>query len=405
MINPNLQSMFPMYFRSIKCIQFNANKSNHSMHAILTKETSSTDIIIFQEPWWGRIGARVVDNISEDPTIKGTVNHPDWIPFLPFQNQHSRKPRAITFVHKSFASQWRCNARPDICSNEDVQVLELRHSIHNETFFLFNVYHDQARGPESAIECLKCLMPNGDTQVILAGDFNTHHPSWSLEGFRQDSHAQSFVDWMIDNNLSVLNSKNIPTFFHRVQTNRPSVIDLTITNQRHLISDWNVDKEYGSDHVPVSWCINRAVNLDFDLPGYCIKSEKREDWSKAFEQAVNESFPSSDHPNFVDQAAECLQAAMVKASDLTLSHIRIRSHSKTWWNDHLDTICSQLKIARGDHQLFQSLQDKKRKLIRTTKQLWIQERLDQADGLDIWQMATWYKGIRRYKIPSLSHGD
>jgi hypothetical protein len=60
-----------------------------------------SDIILFQEPWWGQIGGNISDKDPNLEAIMGTVQHPAWTPFLPLQIANFRCPRAITFVSKA----------------------------------------------------------------------------------------------------------------------------------------------------------------------------------------------------------------------------------------------------------------------------------------------------------------
>jgi hypothetical protein len=39
----------------IRVLQLNANRSNLVMHAALNAAAGTYDIVLFQEPWWGKI--------------------------------------------------------------------------------------------------------------------------------------------------------------------------------------------------------------------------------------------------------------------------------------------------------------------------------------------------------------
>jgi hypothetical protein len=68
----------------------NVMKSNTLQHTLLndTLHTHQSDVLLLQEPWYGRIGSDYERQSTEVENIKhGTVNNPEWIQILPITNE------------------------------------------------------------------------------------------------------------------------------------------------------------------------------------------------------------------------------------------------------------------------------------------------------------------------------
>jgi len=75
-------------------IQLNCNKKGYTIHALLNKHRHDTDILLLQEPRWGRIGTNIQGN-----DIKGPIGHSSWIPILPYTvfNPDDHQPRIMVY--------------------------------------------------------------------------------------------------------------------------------------------------------------------------------------------------------------------------------------------------------------------------------------------------------------------
>lgn len=91
---------------------------------------------------------------------------------------------------------------------------------------------------ESVISCCR-------KEIILAGDFNSHHISW---GFKTDMSGKRLWDLVSKNNLSCIN-KRTPTL---VCNQSRSVLDLTFCSPSLCISTWStLNSGTSSDHFPI----------------------------------------------------------------------------------------------------------------------------------------------------------
>jgi Endonuclease-reverse transcriptase len=372
------------------------------MYALLSQEVLMSDIILFQEPWWGRIGGNLSDKDPNLEVIMGTVQHPTWTPFLPLQTANSHCPRAITFVSKAVLAQYSCSSRPNVISSEDVQCLEVTSRLSQDTFLIVNVYNDPLLVNNGALTKILPFRPSTQIPVILAGDLNLHHPLWSMEGLATSPHAEEFVDWINDNGFILFNHPAKFTFFHWNAVYSPTIIDLTFVNAHSLIRHWDVPiaKHIGSDHCALAWDIDKTFQDKFELPNFSIKDKNKEDWSTIFKRELAVSFPVYI-PNctaYIDQATIALQDAVLKATEEMMAWACITQWSMSWWNPDIDRIMMELReakvkvkdtyrsglIPQADlHSQVSKLENRKKKAIWASKALWINQRMSDADTKDI----------------------
>lgn len=104
---------------------------------------------------------------------------------------------------------------------------------------------------------LDTAIANSQKNVILVGDFNSHHVSW---GFRTDTCGRRLCDWTLSNHFSCLNS-GVHTF---VRGQSRSALDLTFVSSSISITSWNtVDSGTNSDHLPIIFeLVTPSICLD-----------------------------------------------------------------------------------------------------------------------------------------------
>ena len=138
--------------------------------------------------------------------------------------------------------------RTDILEHPDLIVLKVR--IGNSKIILINIYNG---ADNSALRALLTIeLPPLPT--IITGDFNLHHPNWSLPETNESAYAEQFLDWGERQSLVLLNEPE-EVMFERGSDQ--SVLDLTWTNQLALplIRDWTIhaNLDFASDHLPITW--------------------------------------------------------------------------------------------------------------------------------------------------------
>ena len=248
----------------------NAHKGNSTTHAILSVTSSmrpQADIVLIQEPWYGKIGVDTKMAQGNPITTKyGCPNHPDWQAILPSNSSINNRPDVVYYV-PHWRNNWTFQQRSDIINSTHLMCLEINSS--SPPFLIFNVYNDVDNYAVKAMASLDNILPC----TIFLGDFNLHHPVWSRDD-NLDKHGENadmLVQLMASNGYSILNEKGVETFFvYRDLGSRPQLYTSTIDlgwvspDLHHFVSDFKVAPQYscGSDHFPLITTISYANRRD-----------------------------------------------------------------------------------------------------------------------------------------------
>lgn len=131
----------------------------------------------------------------------------------------------------------------------EILVVEL-HLYRRDPLYIINTYFPH--GVQDTV-CLDRALIYCGRDILLAGDFNSHHVSWCL---KTDFCGNRLWHWSLDKKLSCRNSGS-STF---VRGHHRSTIDLTFTSSSLSLSSWStVDSATNSDHLPVIFHISRKV--------------------------------------------------------------------------------------------------------------------------------------------------
>ena len=154
--------------KSLRIWQQNTNKSLMSqLHLLNTATPSDYDILLLQEPW-----------LSHTKMARSTFHWRALYPDTHYSN--SSKPlRSIIFINTNIPT----NCYKQICLNSP-DVTGIRLKIDRHTLIIVNVYNDCNNN--DSINKVSNFLSNkfpsqhipDDTHVILASDFNRHHPLW-----------------------------------------------------------------------------------------------------------------------------------------------------------------------------------------------------------------------------------
>src|SRR5579872_5879615 len=68
---------------SIPFISLNCNKANYIGHAVLNSLVDKTAVLLFQEPWVGRIGVSRSDDTAGGLEVFGMCHQKNWQQFIP----------------------------------------------------------------------------------------------------------------------------------------------------------------------------------------------------------------------------------------------------------------------------------------------------------------------------------
>ncbi|KAF8632101.1 hypothetical protein AX17_004926 [Amanita inopinata Kibby_2008] len=284
-------------------------------------------------------------------------------------------------------------------NSPDVLITDISSGDH--TIRLINTYN---AGPGSKAIAVNCLLEadlNPLTPTIVAGDFNLHHPSWSLSSSTAALHpsaaANNLADWFESNGFTTLNDHHSPT---RIGcTNQAdSIIDLTSANipalAEGLIFNWSCsdDLSFDSDHNALSWSV-ALKKLEDNSPGnpmdgFRIDPENKEDWLTAFHVAISSNPPPSTY---------------LSPDDVELEQVKPPPPRAKWWNENCDKALRDLKLAdREDRPRFKSCF---RATVKTAKRNWAVNIIQETKSNEVWSLCQWATGKRRQKTPPIRHND
>jgi hypothetical protein len=248
----------------LRVLQLNVAQANWCMSAVLNSLTDY-DIILFQEPWFSRIG---VARSSTDPNgteILGTVSNHAWESFVPAVTNGVR-PRVATYIRKGI-KHLMVHPRLDVFNSPDIIMLSLHYG--NFSFDLINVYNAGPGHNASSVRALMDAELDPLVPTVVSGDFNLHHPLWALENGHQRASsgaAADLVEWMESHAFAILNNLSYATRRGQSADQNDSIIDLTLINytaaDMELISKWECSEElaFDSDHNGISWMIQSPEN-------------------------------------------------------------------------------------------------------------------------------------------------
>ncbi|KAF8757129.1 Reverse transcriptase (RNA-dependent DNA polymerase) [Rhizoctonia solani] len=221
----------------IHVLQLNVAGSPARVHAILNdKAYDYFDILLIQDPWWGKIGSEKSVLRTDKPGVQGLSSRfSDKIPM-------SRNLIPIDFMYFEL---------PFSISN-----IYLHGNTANET--LIGLLDAPADASEAHIYC---------------GDFNLHHPLWALSSNPHTAGSASsdmLAEWLLANRLEILNSLDVPT-----RVGRRSSLEMGMLGRGSL----------GSDHNCITWTI--TINPPCDTRNsegayrHRIDIAGEDDWIKA----------------------------------------------------------------------------------------------------------------------------
>ena len=398
--------------RPLRCLQLNVARSNARMHFILNTFTDY-DILFLQEPWWGRIGTARSITDPAGLAVKGSVACPAWDSFLPHITL-DQTPQVITYVRRN-TQRLSAQPRPDILNSPDILLMSFTYG--DFSFFTVNMYNaGPGRNAVSVQSLLNSDLPQA-TPTLILGDFNLHHPSWSIAATppcQVTAAANDLVDWTEANAYTLLNSLGHPTRLGQ-HNQADSIIDLTWANypatELDMVQGWNVldDAAVASDHNPISWTIQPpGPRLDPPDPPqtYRIDPARRDDWCGAFTTALCTYPPPAAYESApdVEAGAKALLDAFTHATATVMPKCTGKAPDRSkWWNEDCDAAMRALMEARGPRR--DILRGRLHAAIRKAKRDWAMDIIQRTSQTEVWSLCSWASGNRHQRTPPIRHGD
>ena len=417
------------------CIaQLNVQRKKNVMVQLLNECTTDYDIILIQEPAWGFIG-RDPDTGSD---VFGSVALRGWNTILPLSSTSGTSPRPRTLTYYKPRGDITVTPRPDILEDRDAQILDVTQGNHPTTT-LINIYNDSPKGDRSLLARLQNAdFPFPANPTIITGDFNLHHPTWSREDriLEPDSNqADNTARWLARRGFSLLNTRGEITHLARHEGERPSVIDLSFSNEparaSNAIKDWTINPSFAldSDHNAITFTIDYGISVienPLDIK-FCLNKTDPSKWLEVFEGELRRERRTldalrgpGDIPNdqldvYADTITGCMQKAIERSAPPRKPHPK----SKPWWDQDLSTATERVATAREAHHIHQRLtgefsleiqnkiNNRKnffKRLCKFKKKAWATKTLEAANTKNMWDFPKWSGGFRNYPSPPISQG-
>ncbi|THC88360.1 hypothetical protein EYZ11_012191 [Aspergillus tanneri] len=406
---------------NLRILQLNIMKSRAGMEALINDHQSQNlDILLIQEP---------------PMTAYHThVNHSAWRLYRPTFTNESTRSRSLLYVNRRVSTsshrQIHCN-HPDVVAikiwTPETQYLIL--SIYIQPIELYQTV--EANSAQKVLDEIQATIQqhsnenNRTTKLILAGDFNRHHPAWSHRPVhhRFAESAEKLINFFQTHELQWCLPRGLPTFWSLNNPGKSSVLDLTLTNDTaRLIKCQLYHEHYGSDH--------RGTYSEWSLlPEQAVKPRPkraydRADWTKVGQSILSlvnlNPQPQILSPRDLDQAVDNLIQSTTTVLDQQVPILRPSPYSKRWFTVELKTQQVEVNQVRRKWQegcatlgpshsitkiLFQNMRQKRREWTRTIEKAkathW-REFLDKAGEGHLWKAATYMRPRDAYlSVPTL----
>ncbi|KAF2891010.1 hypothetical protein ILUMI_15163 [Ignelater luminosus] len=138
-----------------------------------------------------------------------------------------------------------------------ISVINLTYA--EKKIFIFNCYRPPREDPQIFFENLNNWLNELDEYKIVAGDFNCRSTLWFDR--INDATVPIIEELVLNNNLTIINSQNVPTFENEFGTTH---IDLTMISYdlNEFITDWEIKSDIiSSDHKPILFNITSTENI------------------------------------------------------------------------------------------------------------------------------------------------
>jgi ribonuclease HI len=398
-------------------------KSRAGMEALINDHQSqSLDMLLIQEP----------------PTTayRTHVNHSAWRLYRPTFPDESARFRSLLYVNKRIST---ASHRQIHCNHPDLVAIKLWTA--ETQYLIFSIYippldaHQAAdtTPAEPLLEEIKNSIQQHSretdkaTRLILAGDFNRHHPAWSHRPVHHvfTAQAEELVNFFHAYQLQWCLPRGTPTFWSLSYPGKSSVLDLTVTdNPAKLIKCHLYHDNYGSDH--------RGTYSEWDLrpeqngTPKAKRAYNRANWERIGQTILKqlgqpqEIVTAADLDHEVHRLVETTTTAL----DLHIPLQKPSPYSKRWFTPELkiqQVIANQLRRKWQEScanlgtthpvtaALFQNMRQKRREWTRTIEKAkathW-KEFLDKAGEGHLWKAATYMRPRDQYSnIPTLNVGE
>ncbi|KAH7553336.1 hypothetical protein BM1_08309 [Bipolaris maydis] len=291
-------------------------------------------IIVVQEPW--------LPKGSSYANTRSTA-HQNFTQILPTPKDTSLRPRVLFYIRKDLEVE----VNPFISDDNDFLAIKVLAS--TSSLYIYNIYNEKSlqEGLNKTTIQRRLLQETLQPQSIILGDFNTHHPRWSLEERSPSTQAEELVEWIDTQDLTLLNTPGAGTFL-RSHMRQESVLDLTFatSNTAANIQDWQTIPELPSQpaSLPKQYNTKRTDWTTFkETLGQEIKAldlEKRLSTLPLCSNYTSRKLILGQNialETKLDELGQDLTRAIQKALEKSTPLVNQKPKTKPWWTSELDS--------------------------------------------------------------------
>lgn len=417
----------------IHIISINLNKSQPATeNALQIAVESKADLILVQEPYLNGPSRNRDDWSNATSTI-----HSSYTQIFP-RHDSGLRPRTVTYVSRTFRPTVSLSTNSP--SDPDIQILEI--SDKHSKLQVINIYNQDDQGNTDRKTFRRCLTDcQTHADLIVAGDFNSHHPWWNPDVVRTGEEAEAIVDWLESKNLDLLNKPGDYTFW-RANLNAPTILDLAFASPRirERCDSFNVNRAISSDHYGLQFTVRGIVSNSerVDNPTQQIKyNTKLADWDK-FASTLQQHAQSSrelNSPDFdrhlvsdensryiiqesiptltalLDATAKALTDIITKAAEEAIPKAAHGARAKSWWTSELkeirkDMLSKQRRIKMDNletKRTYLTAKNKYFQAIKTAKRDHWNAFLEKEDPQSIFRAMKYTQDSRIQRIPNVKN--
>ena len=240
--------------------------------------------------------------------------------------------------------------------------------------------------------------------LIMGLDTNAHSSMWN--SINNNHRGNLLEEWILQNNLSILNNGSTPTFVgHQGNT----IIDVTLTDSStlDLVHHWMVNEDDQlSDHRRIEFMIKFSSNKIIRT-----RNLKNADWQKfrrllsKAKKAINPIIWTKETlENRLKEFYEKVNKALNETCPIRTFKVKNHKNPSDWWSSELENLkqnhrrCERTHKRRRRQSSHEKFQNAKKQYKKAKTQSWI----DKCSEIqDIKSLSRLNKGIMSTKNPDL----
>jgi ribonuclease HI len=335
--------------QTIAILQYNLRKNRITTDSVLNAKTSRKyAILLLQEQHFS--------------SYKNTsLIHKSWT-LIESKATKNKPPRAAIYLNKTMLPPHSYESIPTGIPDTVAIALRLDHEQHPT--LIINIYNTKNSSQLTDLRTYlrKHLRNNIYNGIIIAGDFNLHHPLWNPPNRHdRDSGAEVLIDVMTQLQLKPMLPKGTITF-PRAKTAIDLVWGNKYVEQRIIKCRIAKSSEHGSDHLPIETILNLQP-CPYGPEAQRPYNYKKTDW-KIFEGKLQSYLPilnpfRTPTIETVDILANDISLAIRRTTVETTPRADICPFSNRWWSKELDDLRKRAQRARRKFNKYGRSEDEK----------------------------------------------